>query len=189
MAVFPQADTIGILLSGLDATPTGSTNVAVADFTGATTTTRGAPSVPTPVTAAHSQTDGSRFHVNLEGKWHVKAKIHHTTASSVRIALGLDNAPADLIANPPVAPNFTTYRDVSISVQTAADTTALIVEADFDITRDMAQDQVAQATGNVRLFITNNTAAAPAAASITPLANNFIEFTRMGDLPASLMDP
>lgn len=187
MAVFPQANTIGALFVGLDDTPTGSGNDTVADFTGATETQRGAPSVATPVTAVHSEVDGSRFHINLEGKWHVKARVHHITASSVRVGLGLDNVPGDLTIDPP-APNFTTWRDLALSVNAAGDTVPVIVEADIDITRDMAQDQVAQATGNVRLFLSNNAGAGAAAASLS-LAICYIEFTRMGDLPASLMDP
>lgn len=183
----PQANTVGAVFVGLAAQVTGSAAAfdVVADFTGATATQLGTPSVPTPVTHVPSATDGSRFHINLEGEWVVKARVSHITASSVRAAIGVDNPPGDLSIDP-VPPNGTTILDLALSVQLAADTSTLMVESDpFIITRAQAQDQVAQTTGNVRLLLSNNAGAGAADASIGT-AISFIKFQRIGDVPSQL---
>lgn len=184
--VFPQSDSVGALFVGVEAvTPTGTVNVTVADFTGTTEILRAAPSVAIPVTHAPSITAGSRFHINIEGQWLVRARVTAQTAASVRAAIGYDNVAGDLIANP-LPPNFTTYRDMALRIAAAGDTDPMHLEALISVTRDQAQDQVAQATGNVRLFLSNNTAAAPAAASINA-PFTWISFERIGDLGMVLM--
>ena len=183
----PQAATCGAIFTGLAAQVTGTdaANDVVADFTGATATQLGTPSVATPVTHNASITLGSRFHINIEGIWVVKARISHITASSVRAAIGVDNAPGDLSIDP-VVPNGSTFLDTALSIQLAADTSSIEVESDpFIITRAQAQDQVAQATGNVRLLLSNNAGAGAADASIGT-ALTFIKFQRIGDVPSQL---
>jgi len=187
LRILPQASSFGALYVGLDGTPTGTdaSNVVVADFTGAVTTLQTAPSAPSPVTAFHSQTLGSRFHVDVDGMWLVRARVHAQTAASVRAAIGLDNVAADLLANP-LAPNFSTIRDTALRIAAGADTDAMMLAAIVPITRDMANQQISGTSGNVRLLLSNNTAAGAAAAALNlPLC--WISVERIFDIPANLL--
>lgn len=179
----PQPSSLGVLVFGLDATPTGTdpANDVVADFTGSTTTTFDSPSIATPVTVTHSQTLGSTFHPNVEGQWVFIGGVMCATAASVRGGAGFGNVAGDLS----IDPAFTSRTlDVKVSISAAADTVPMHVESGPQIvTRAMALDQT---LGLFRLLLSNNAGAGATAASLAPLALGHIKLLRIGNIPRAL---
>jgi hypothetical protein len=179
----PQPTTLGILISGLDATPTGTdaANDVVADFTGGTLVNFDNPSVATPVTHTPSQTLGSTFHPNVEGIWVMIGGFMSATAASTRGGAGFGNVAGDLS----IDPAFTSRTlDVKISISAAADTVPVHVETGPQVvTRAMSQDPT---LGLFRLLLSNNAGAGATAASLAPLAQAHVKILRMGNIPRAL---
>jgi hypothetical protein len=171
----------GAQFVGLDDTPTGSDAAfdVVADFTGATETQfTGNPSNQAPITAVHSEVNGSTFKIGVRGKWLIQMEVPVATAATVQAAINLDGIAADFAADPASA----NTRNLSIGrvLGTAATSDTIMLSAVAIVTQDVA---LAAATGIVRILLSNGAGAGATAASLAVLANARLIFTWVGDVP------
>lgn len=187
MRTFPQAQTFGALFRGIDAvTPTGTAAAfaLVADFTGTIETRFAAPSVAIPVTHTPSQTEGSRFHVNVEGMWSARVMFVKVLNQSIGLAVGLDLLPAQLNTDP-----FSLdERLLDFGEMTGGPACSVQVwSGPRAITRDMANDPTRGIwqiiAGNILAPNTGMTAAAVGGGFATNCA---VTFLRHGPLPADM---
>lgn len=183
--VFPQMQTLGANFVGLEAaTPTGTdaANDVVADFTGATALLFDAPSVAVPVLHTASVTLGSTFKIQLEGIWVVKARVVCITAATVVAGLNMDGAAADLNTDPGL-PTTGRNLDRASRIAVAADQDSIeLSSGPIIITRNLATSPT---SALVRLLLSNGAGAGAAAASLS-VANCFIMFRRIGDVPGNM---
>lgn len=177
-----QPTSMGGLWVGQAATVTGSdaAHDVVGDFTGTTQTIQGSPSVAAPVVAAHSGTDGSTFKVAIEGIWIAGAAVMHQTASSARVAIGVDNVLGDLSIDPAAT---TRTWDVKTSISAGADTVPIAcVTPPIVIPRDVAMDPT---LGLFRLLQSNNAGAGMADTSVLVAQTQF-RLYRLGNIPRAV---
>lgn len=186
--LWPQATTFGALFRGIDGvTPVGTAPAfaLVADFTGTIETRFAAPSVPIPVTHTPSQTEGSRFHVNIEGMWSAEVMFVKVLNQSIGLGIGLDLLPGQLIVDP------FSLDDRLLDFGEMTGGPACTVKCSSGpraITREMANNPALGIwqviASNVLVPNTGMTAAAVGGGFNTNCA---ITFLRHGPLPAELM--
>lgn len=158
---------IGLRMTGLDATPTGSdaADDVVADFTGSTVTQSPPSGSANLFTVTHSQTVGTviRAVPGAEGKYLVRFTVVAQTAATVFAGVSLDANAAARNTNP-LLTNLT-MMGASQRIAAAADTDTNEVTAHVDITQEMVNDP-SSLRGAIRMHLSNGADAGAAAAAL-----------------------
>lgn len=158
------AQAVGVLLLGLDATPTGSDASfdVVADFTGSTVEINGEAG-GVPFVVAHSQTQGSTIKISRSGIYLVQFEIAVAASSLITMAIGLDNTTPGETGGEPIR-NLQRILAVGRETSLAANSNTRQIVAPVRISQTMAEDPT---RGIVRGLLTNGAGAGAGAATMS----------------------
>lgn len=165
---------VGVRAQTLAATPTGTTDTGVANFTGTVFSNPSGRGPLFSVTTTAAAGTVIRALPGAQGRYLVRARVNVQTAGTVYAGLSLGNPTSPITANPSLA--TASIRDVAQSLQAGADEQSIELTTVWEIDVDAAN---APTPAELRLILTNGAGAAPAAADLV-LAQCMLEVMYLG---------